>query len=274
MTRQRRTGATLGAAALVALVLLTFYPFLFMIITSLKSAKQYYANIWLPAWPLHFENYQQAWTAIAPFMLNSFVVTIASTIGVVVVSCLAAFAFARMSFPGREILYYLVIFLLMVPAVLTLVPTFLLIKNMGLMNTLWALILPYIAAGQVLSIFIMRAFFASLPEELFEAARIDGASELWVFLNIAVPLVRPVLVTIGILQVLSSWNDYVWPFLVLQSDSVQTLVVGLVNFQGRFYTDYGPLMAGYALASIPLLVLFFVAMRSFIEGLSQGALKA
>jgi multiple sugar transport system permease protein len=97
---------------------------------------------------------------------------------------------------------------------------------------------------------------------------------LWVFLNIAVPLVRPVLVTIGILQVLSSWNDYVWPFLVLQSDSVQTLVVGLVNFLGRFYTDYGPVMAGYAIASIPLLILFFVAMRSFIEGLSQGALKA
>lgn len=274
MTGQRRLGTTLSAAALALLVLMTFYPFVFMVITSLKSAKQYYANIWLPAWPIHLENYQQAWAAIAPFMLNSFLVTVASTIGVVVVSCLAAFAFARMSFPGREILYYLVIFLLMVPAVLTLVPTFLLIKNVGLMNTLWALILPYIAAGQVLSIFIMRAFFASLPEELFEAARIDGASELWVFLNIAVPLVRPVLVTIGILQVLSSWNDYVWPFLVLQSDSVQTLVVGLVNFQGRFYTDYGPLMAGYALASIPLLLLFFVAMRSFIEGLSQGALKA
>jgi ABC-type glycerol-3-phosphate transport system permease component len=273
-TRQGRVGMSLCVAALVGLAMLTFYPFIFMIITSLKSAKQYYANIWLPAWPLHLENYQQAWAAIAPYMLNSFVVTVASTIGVVVVSCLAAFAFARMSFPGREILYYLVIFLLMVPAVLTLVPTFLLIKNVGLMNTLWALILPYIAAGQVLSIFIMRAFFASLPEELFEAARIDGASEWWVFLNIAVPLVRPVLVTIAILQVLSSWNDYVWPFLVLQSDSVQTLVVGLVNFQGRFYTDYGPLMAGYALASIPLLILFFVAMRSFIEGLSQGALKA
>jgi ABC-type glycerol-3-phosphate transport system permease component len=126
----------------------------------------------------------------------------------------------------------------------------------------------------VLAIFIMRSFFASLPEELFEAARIDGASELWVFLNIAVPLVRPVLVTIAILQVLSSWNDYLWPFLVLQSDSLKTLVVGLVSFQGRFSTDYGPLMAGYAIASVPLLILFFIAMRSFIEGLSQGALKA
>jgi multiple sugar transport system permease protein/raffinose/stachyose/melibiose transport system permease protein len=167
-----------------------------------------------------------------------------------------------------------VIFLLMVPAVLSLVPTFLLIKNVGLMDTLWALILPYIAAGQVLAIFIMRSFFASLPEELFEAARIDGAGEIWVFFNIAVPLVRPVLVTIAILQVLSSWNDYLWPFLVIKSDSLKTLVVGLVSFQGRFGTDYGPLMAGYAIASVPLLILFLVSMRSFIEGLSQGALKA
>jgi ABC-type glycerol-3-phosphate transport system permease component len=274
MRRQRYLRTTSTVIVLAVLVLLTFYPFVFMIMTSFKSLKQYYANVWLPAWPVHLENYAQAWQAVAPYMLNSIVVTVASTIGVVVVSCLAAFAFARMSFPGREILYYLVIFLLMVPAVLTLVPTFLLIKNVGLMDTLWALILPYIAAGQVLAIFIMRSFFASLPEELFEAARVDGASEFWVFLNIAVPLVRPVLVTIAILQVLSSWNDYLWPFLVLKSDTLKTLVVGLVGFEGRFTTNYGPLMAGYAIASIPLLILFFVAMRSFIEGLSQGALKA
>jgi len=274
MRRQRYLRTTSTVIVLAVLVLLTFYPFVFMIMTSFKSLKQYYANVWLPAWPVHLENYAQAWQAVAPYMLNSIVVTVASTIGVVVVSCLAAFAFARMSFPGREILYYLVIFLLMVPAVLTLVPTFLLIKNVGLMDTLWALILPYIAAGQVLAIFIMRSFFASLPEELFEAARVDGASEFWVFLNIAVPLVRPVLVTIAILQVLSSWNDYLWPFLVLKSDALKTLVVGLVGFEGRFTTNYGPLMAGYAIASIPLLILFFVAMRSFIEGLSQGALKA
>ena len=274
MSRQRHAQTAMIVVVLVILVLLTFYPFVFMIMTSLKSLKQYHANFWLPAWPVHLENYVQAWQAIAPYMLNSIVVTVASTIGVVCVSCLAAFAFARMTFPGRELLYYLVIFLLMVPAVLSLVPTFLLIKNVGLMDTLWALILPYIAAGQVLAIFIMRSFFASLPEELFEAARIDGAGEIWVFFNIAVPLVRPVLVTIAILQVLSSWNDFLWPFLVIKSDTLKTLVVGLVGFEGRFSTNYGPLMAGYAIASIPLLILFLVAMRSFIEGLSQGALKA
>jgi ABC-type glycerol-3-phosphate transport system permease component len=274
MSRQRHVRTVMIVIVLVILVLLTFYPFVFMVITSLKTLKQYRANFWLPAWPVHLENYADAWQAVAPYMLNSIVVTVVSTIGVVCVSCLAAFAFARMSFPGRELLYYLVIFLLMVPAVLALVPTFLLIKNVGLMDTLWALILPYIAAGQVLAIFIMRSFFASLPEELFEAARIDGAGEIWVFFNIAVPLVRPVLVTIAILQVLSSWNDFLWPFLVIKSDSLKTLVVGLVGFEGRFSTDYGPLMAGYAIASIPLLILFLVAMRSFIEGLSQGALKA
>ena len=162
----------------------------------------------------------------------------------------------------------------MIPAVLTLVPSFLLVKSLGLMNTRWALILPYIAGGQVLAIFIMRAFFAGLPEELFEAARIDGAGEIGAFWRIAIPLTRPILVTIAIIQVLSTWNDYVWPFLVVQDDSLKTLVVGLVLFQTRFYTNWGPLMAGYTLASIPLLLLFFVGMRYFIEGLTSGALRA
>jgi ABC-type glycerol-3-phosphate transport system permease component len=244
-----------------------------MVLTSFKDMTQYNDQFWLPVLPLHLENYTAAWTAIAPYMLNSVIVTAASAAGVVVLSCFAAYAFARFDFPGREMFYYLVIFLLMIPAVLTLVPSFLLVKSLGLMNTRWALILPYVAGGQVLAIFIMRAFFAGLPEQLFEAARIDGAGEISAFWRIGLPLTRPILITIAIMQVLSTWNDYVWPFLVVQDDSLKTLVVGLVIFQGRFYTNWGPLMAGYTLASLPLLLLFLVGMRYFIEGLTAGALK-
>ena len=272
VTRRLRDAPSI--AILVAFVALTLYPLAFMVITSLKDLAQYNEQIWLPVWPLHLENYTAAWAAIAPYMLNSVIVTGASAAGVVVLSCFAAYAFARFAFPGRELFYYLVIFLLMIPAVLTLVPSFLLVKSLGLMNTRWALILPYVAGGQVLAIFIMRAFFAGLPEELFEAARIDGAGEIGAFWRIAIPLTRPILVTIAIIQVLSTWNDYVWPFLVVQDDSLKTLVVGLVLFQTRFYTFWGPLMAGYTLASIPLLLLFFVGMRYFIEGLTSGALRA
>ena len=272
VTRRLRDAPSI--AILVAFAALTLYPLAFMVITSLKDLAQYNEQFWLPVWPLHLENYTAAWAAIAPYMLNSVIVTGASATGVVVLSCFAAYAFARFAFPGRELCYYLVIFLLMIPAVLTLVPSFLLVKSLGLMNTRWALILPYIAGGQVLAIFIMRSFFAGLPEELFEAARIDGAGEIGAFWRIAIPLTRPILVTIAIIQVLSTWNDYVWPFLVVQDDSLKTLVVGLVLFQTRFYTNWGPLMAGYTLASIPLLLLFFVGMRYFIEGLTSGALRA
>jgi ABC-type glycerol-3-phosphate transport system permease component len=271
--RLRAVRGAPSVAILVVMAALMLYPLAFMVSTAFKSMDQFNAQFWLPAWPLHVEYFGGAWAAIAPYMLNSVIVTGASTAGVVVLACFSAYAFARFAFPGREIFYFLVIFLLMIPAVLTLVPTFLLIKSLGLMNTRWALILPYVAGGQVLAIFIMRAFFAGLPEELFEAARIDGAGELGAFWRIALPLTRPVLVTVAILQILSTWNDYVWPFLVLQNPAIQTLVVGLVNFQGRFYTNWGPLMAGYTLASIPLLLLFFVGMRSFIAGLTAGALK-
>ncbi len=119
----------------------------------------------------------------------------------------------------------------------------------------------------------MRGFFASLPEELFEAARIDGASEFQVFLRVALPLVRPAITAIAILQVLINWNDYILPLLVLTDDSVKTLVLGLVQFQTRFVTNYGPQMAGYTIGALPLLVLFSFGMRQFVAGITSGALK-
>jgi multiple sugar transport system permease protein/raffinose/stachyose/melibiose transport system permease protein len=200
-------------------------------------------------------------------------VTGVSTLGVVAFSCLSAYAFARMSFPGARVLYSALLMLLMIPAVLTLIPSFLLVKDLGLVNTREGLILPYIAGGQALSVFILRQFFAGLPSEYFEAARIDGAGELRAFVQIALPLVRPTLVTVAILQILNIWNDYLWPFLVVQDPAKQTLVVGLVQFQGRFSTDWGPLMAGYVIASLPLVILFSMGIRSFMSGLIEGGVK-
>jgi len=269
--RHRSFGKT---CVLTVLVVLTYYPLFFMLQTSFKSNSQFYANFWAPTWPFHMGNYSQAWSSIAPYMLNSVIVTGLSTLGVVAVSCLAAYAFSRIDFPGRQALYYAVIALLMVPSALTIVPLFVLIRSMSLMDTRWALILPYIAVGQVLGIFVMRAFFDGLSPEYFEAARVDGASELRAFWHVAVPLVRPVMVVVGILQMISAWNDYVWPFLVITSNSLKTLVVGLVSFQGLHTTQWGPLMAGYTIASVPLLLVFFFTMRYFIAGLSQGGLKA
>lgn len=277
MISLRRAGLALSGSktvVLVALVVLTYYPLFFMLQTSFKSNSQFYGDFWAPTWPLHYSNYSAAWTSIAPYMLNSVIVTGLSTVGVVAASCLAAYAFSRMEFPGRQALYYASIALLMVPSALTIVPLFVLVKDLSLIDTRWALILPYIALGQVLGIFVMRSFFDGLSPEYFEAARVDGASELRAFWHIAIPLVRPVMVVVGILQILSAWNDYVWPYLVITNNSLKTLVVGLLNFQGAHSTTWGPLMAGYTIASLPLLIVFFFTMKYFIAGLSQGGLKA
>jgi ABC-type glycerol-3-phosphate transport system permease component len=143
----------------------------------------------------------------------------------------------------------------------------------GLLNTLWALILPYISGGQVFGMFLLRSFFASLPEEMFESARMDGAGDLTMLWRLAVPLSSSILGTLAILQVLSSWNDLIWPSVTLQEEGVKTLVLGLWQFQGQYYTNWGPLMAGYVIASIPLIIMFAFTSRLFVKGLSSGAIK-
>ena len=258
---------------LLVLLLLTLAPIYLMIVTSFKTNDQFYNNIIGISTPLQPGNYALAWQEISPYILNSIIVTVTSVIGVVVLAALAAYAFARLSFPGKEILYYLVIALMMLPSVLTLIPSFILVRDFGLLDTRWALILPYISGGVVFATFVLRSFFAGLPEELFEAMRIDGAGEFNVFWYLGLPLVRPALATVAILQILGTWNDYLWPLVTLYSDSKFTLTIGLVAFQGRHLTDWGPLMAGYTLAAVPLIVLFAFTTRTFIAGMTQGGLK-
>ncbi len=226
--------------------------------------------------PPEFANYRDAWSRVNPYVLNSLFVSITSMLGAVLVSSLTAFIFARYNFPGREFFFFAILALLMVPGVLTLVPTFLLIKNFGLLDTYWALILPYIAGGQVLAIFILRSFIAALPEELFESARLDGAT-LWdLYARITLPLSKPILVTVAIINILGTWNDYIWPLVTIPDGNKWTVSVGIVSF-GSTYSglqNFGPMFAGYVIASVPLIILFLFTMRYFIAGLTSGAIKA
>jgi multiple sugar transport system permease protein/raffinose/stachyose/melibiose transport system permease protein len=188
-------------------------------------------------------------------------------------SSFPAYVFARFRFPLKELLYYLIISLLMIPPVLTLVPQYVLISDLGLLNSRLALILPYIAGGQVFGIFLLRSFYASQPQELFEAAQIDGAGDLLTFWHIALPLARPILGTLAVLNVVGTWNDIVWPTIVFSDQSLQNLSVGLTVFESEYNTNWGPLFAGYVIAALPLLLLFALVSRWFVEGLSSGALK-
>jgi ABC-type glycerol-3-phosphate transport system permease component len=260
-------------AALLVLALLTFFPFVFMLTTSFKDNEQFFHSYVEPTFPLHPENYLSAWIAVSPYLTNSLLVTAATSAAVVTLSCLSAFVFARHAFPGKELLYYAVISLLMVPWILTLVPQFIIVRDLKMLNTYWGYVLPYTSGGQVFAIFVLRNFFQALPEEIFEAARIDGASEWRILRSVVVPLSYPILVTIVILETLGVWNDIIWSTIVATQDQVRTVPAGLVTFTQASQTLYGPLFAGYVLASLPLIVLFVFTMRQFVAGLTSGALK-
>ncbi len=272
---------------LIVFTVLTFYPLFFMAITSLKTNEQFMHHFWGMAHPICWDNYPIAWKAIQGYVWNSSYIAVLSVIGVIVFSTMSAYAFARHKFPGAGLLFYSFMILLMVPGVLTLISSFMWMKELpflggnnwlgqggnGLLNSQFALILPYIAGGQAFAIFVLRSFIAELPEDLFAAARIDGAGELRVLWWIVVPLSKQVIGAIAIMNLISVWNDYVWPLIIISDDSKRTLTIGLAFFQSEHITTYGPLMAGYVLASLPLLILFGIAVKSFVEGLTSGALK-
>ncbi len=259
---------------LVFFGIITFYPFVFLIVSSLKNNTQFYHEFWLPTWPLRFYNYSIAFSRIYRYILNSICYSSVTILGVAVLASVSGFVFARYQFPGKQPLFYAFISLMMVPGVLTLAPRFILVRNLGLLNHPLALILPWIAGGQVLSTWLMRTYFQSIPAELFEAARIDGASDLHVFRLVAVPLARPMLATIAISTLIGTWNDLIWPLVTISDRRWMPLAQGLVQFSSSFETEWGPLFAGYVIASLPLLVVFTFTARYFVAGLTSGAIKA
>ncbi len=262
---------------LFVMIAITFFPFLFMIMTSFKSVFQFYHFFWFPVLPLHYENYYSSFIVLAPYILNSIIVTVVSVTGIVFLGALSGFVFARFRFPGKQFLFYGIISLMMVPWILTLIPSFMVVKRLGLLDTYWVMILPYISGGQVMAIYIFRSFFATLPEELFETARIDGAGYFKQFWYIGAALSKPVIGLIAIVSSLGIWNNFIWPLVTTTSEEITVLTVGIMRFS-RSYSDsminYGEMFAGYTIACIPLLILFLIATKQFMKGITSGALKA
>jgi ABC-type glycerol-3-phosphate transport system permease component len=268
-----RSGDWWRHAALIIVGVMLFFPFIMTVNISLKNLNQFGVNPYGITFPLQWDNYTTAGQIVLPYIIHSIIVSGVSVVGVVIVAGLSGYVFARFDFPGKELLFYLILALLMIPGILTLVPTFLLIKDLHLLNSWWALILPYISGGQVFAIFILRTFYAGMPEELFEAARIDGAGEVRIFFRIAMPLSQSILGVVAVMHILSTWNDFIWPLVVLQSEKLYTLSLGLFAFRNTYYTVWGELMAGYVIGAIPLVIVFAFTSRLFVEGLAAGALK-
>ena len=262
-------------AVLGILLFLTFVPIVVMLILSLKDNGQIYARFWATPRPYRWENYAYGFAGIWRFAVNSIITSGISTAITVVLSAVSGYVFARHRFPGKEVIYTAVLALMMIPPLLTLIPAYVLVYQLGLVNTPWALILPWASGGQVFGILLCRSFFSTLPQDFFDAARIDGASEIQALYHVAVPLSRSILVTLAIMRLIATYNNFIWPLVAISDLSKQVVAVGLTQFASSAgVTDLGPQMAAYVYATIPILLIFLFGMRYYIQGLSTGGLKA
>lgn len=271
-----RRAAPWRAIFLGLLALLFLAPLAWMATTSLKStAEVSRADLsFVPQSP-STEGYQKILdapqTPVAQWFFNSMVAATGQTLLVLVVATMAAYALARLSFPGKRLVTGLVLATLFVPPISLLIPNYVIVANLGWLDSLAAVIVP--GAAGAFGVFFLRQFFLSLPVELEEAAMLDGASRWKIFLTVVVPLSRPALATLALLTFLANWNDFLWPLYVLFSPERLTIQPGLSTLQSAYTTDYATILAGGAIASIPVLLLFLVSQRFVIEGIARGGLK-
>ena len=271
-------GTGLHYGILILFLFLTFFILALMISLSLRRSIMIYIDFWAWPWPVYWDNYQAAMTDLIPSAIRTLIVTGSSILGILIVSSLAAYAFARINFPGREAVFYLVLAVMMIPGVILLTPHFILANDLGLRGSLWGLVLFYVAGGLPFGIFLITTFFRSQPAEIFEAARIDGASEWQSLIRIAMPLAFPILVTVAIMNFVAIYTDFIWPSLMLKQEQ-QTIMLALEQYNpvsNEFSSrpDLGRQTAGYIVATLPQLIVFSVGMKYFIKGVTSGAVKA
>lgn len=259
------------SVALVAVVA----PFVWMVLGSFKGEGELRQAP--PTWWPHsasLDNYTQLFSKLdfGTYFTNSIVVAVAVTAGNLLFCSMLGYALAMLEFPGKRVLFAVVMATLMIPGVVTFVPLFVLVANAGLINTLPGLFLPFLVSP--FGVFLMRQFILGLPRDLLDAGRVDGAGELRIFARIILPLCGPALATLGILTFLGSWNNFLWPLVVAQSDRVYTLPVALALYStGQNSTQYGLLLAGATVVVLPMLLVFLVFQRRFIEGIATTGIK-
>lgn len=267
---------------LAVLLILSFIPIFMMLSMSFRDSLQIYGDFWGMPWPPKIGNYSFALLDLMAPILRTIYLCLLSIAGIMLFSTLSGYAFARLTFVGRSLMYWGIVMLMTVPGVLLLTPNFVLAEWLHVKNSLEGLAVFYIGGGQLFAIFLLSTFFQSQPEEMFEAARMEGASEFRCVWAIALPLARPILITIAIMNFLSIYNDLIWPMLMISTPNLQTISMALASYApdggngvGKISRpDLGIITSGYVFASIPLLVMFSLGMRYFIEGLTSGSIKA
>jgi len=259
--------ALLGAISMVI-------PFLWMTITALKTEAQVFT--WPPQFipsPFRFQNFIDAWTAVpfARFFLNSTIVATSVTLGSLLFNSMAGYAFAKLKFPGRDIIFLIVLGSMMVPVFVTIIPVFTLIRYLGWLNTYYALIVPGIASA--FGTFLMRQFISTIPNDYLDAARIDGCNEFRIYFSIVLPLCKPAIAALGIFTFMAAWNDFLWPLTMTTTEEMKTLQVGLSFFLSEYIQKWTLHMAGAFFATIPVILVFLFFQRRIIKGITLTGLK-
>ena len=221
----------------------------------------------------HWENWTVAWDTVGTYIFNTIVVAVTAVVLALCCSTAAGFFFARYRMPGTTFLWYFFLVLMLMPGVANLVPLFILLRDMNLINSLLALIILGISGAQVVQIFILRNFIEEIPQDMFDAADVDGASPFRQVLYIVLPMSGSVISTLAILQFISVWNDFLLPFIIIRDDALLTLAAGLIKLDGEYVKQWGEMMAGYSIASLPLVLIFLFTMRLFVRGIAAGAVK-
>ncbi len=275
----RQVLAVPGNAALIAgmtlLGLSSVFPIYFMLINAFKTPQQWAeSKLSLPT-SFSLTPFAQAWAATnnGGYVLNSLIVTTATILLSIALATTAGYSFAKLRWRGSNAVFLFVLAWMAIPPLLLMVPIYVEMVNLGLVNTYWSVIFLYSSLNLPFNAYLMTAFFHAIPDEIIEAARVDGASVHGIFLRIMAPLSVPAIVTIVIFNVLYVWNEFVFALLLLQPDSVKTLTPGLLQLQGRFFFNYPALMAGLLLASLPMIAVYLIFQRYLVRAIAAGALK-
>lgn len=275
MRAWRITRSILSHAVLLTVAIACIMPLVWMMSSALKTQATVFTDMsLLPANP-QFMNFAEAWTKgkFGVYFFNSVFYTVVCVFGVLAISSLAAYAFARLEFPGKNIIYYMFLATIMIPVPGAIVALYVLIQKLGLVDTRLGYILPQINGGLALGLFILRPFFEKIPKDLEDAARIDGCGRFGIYWHVALPLAKPALAVVSLFTSLAVWNEFILAQLVLQNQKLMPLQLGLVKFWGGTITEYPLLMAGMSISVIPIIIAYIFLQRHIIAGATAGALK-
>ncbi|MDP2937823.1 MAG: carbohydrate ABC transporter permease [Candidatus Omnitrophota bacterium] len=258
---------------LIAVTITCLFPLFWMVSSSLKTQETIFKDMSLIPKEFHFENYILAWKegGFSRYFLNSILYTTSVVIGIIIIASLAAYAFSRLRFPGRNLLFFMFMAAMMIPIPGSFVPLYVLLSKLHLRNTALGYILCMINVGLSTSIFLLKTFFDKLPRELEDAARMDGCSKFGIWWYIALPLAKPVLAVVVVFNALNVWNEYVLALIIFDNKNLMPLQRALMMFQGEFLTDYPLLMAGLTITALPIIIVYLLMQKYIVKGVTSGA---